>query len=77
MALSTLELLPVAQPAPVGGETSLAAPDKTAYPDLFSGAEALVEAYRLHGYCQASINPLDRSPHESPLVAELDPGAYG
>ncbi len=77
MALSTLKLLPVGEPEPVGRETGVAAPDKTAHPDLSSGAEALVEAYRLHGYCQASINPLRRSSHESPLVAELDPGAYG
>src|SRR2546430_17006759 len=77
MALSTLKLLPVAEPEPVGRETSVAAPDKTAHPDLSSGAQALVEAYRLHGYCQASINPLRRSSHDSPLVAELDPRAYG
>src|SRR6202795_441829 len=77
MELSTLKLAPVADPEPTGRETSVAAPDKTAYPDLSSGAQALVEAYRLHGYCQASINPLHGSPHESPLVAELDPGAYG
>ena len=77
MALSTLKLLPVAEPEPVGRETSVAAPDKTAHPDLSNGAQALIEAYRLHGYCQASINPLRRSSHESPLVAELDPRAYG
>ena len=77
MELSTLKLAPVADPEPTGRETSVAAPDKTAYPDLSSGAQALIEAYRLHGYCQASINPLHSYPLESPLVAELDPGAYG
>src|SRR5256714_2080834 len=77
MALSTLKLLPVAEPEPVGRETSVPAPDKTAHPDFSSGAQALTEAYRLHAYCQASINPLRRSSHESPLVAELDPRASG
>ena len=72
MALSTLKLSPVAGPEPVGREISVAAPDPTAYPDFSSGAQALIEAYRLHGYCQASINPLHSSPLESPLVAELE-----
>ena len=77
MALSTLQLSPVAEPEPVGREISVAAPGQTAYPDFSSGAQALIEAYRLHGYYQASIDPLHSSPLESPLVAELDPGAYG
>src|ERR1700738_1532987 len=77
MEISTRKLSPAAQQDPLVRETAVAAPDKTAYPDFSSGAQALIEAYRLHGYCQASINPLHSSPLESPLVAELDPGAYG
>jgi 2-oxoglutarate dehydrogenase E1 component len=55
----------------------IAPPDKAAYPEFSSGAQALIEAYRLHGYHKASINPMHGSPVEPPLVADLDPGAYG
>jgi 2-oxoglutarate dehydrogenase E1 component len=77
MELSSRKFSPVAAPEPIAREIAVTAPDKTAYPDFSSGAQALIDAYRLQGYRGASIDPLlDLSP-ESPLVAGLDPAAYG
>jgi 2-oxoglutarate dehydrogenase E1 component len=40
-------------------------------------AQAYVEAYRLHGYLRASINPLMNGVASRRQVAELDPARYG
>src|SRR3977135_1957604 len=77
MEISTRKLSPAAQQDPLVRKPTVAAPAKTAYPDFSSGAQALIEAYRLHGYGQASIDPLGNSSSELPLVAELDPAGYG
>src|SRR5437763_16305707 len=51
-------------------------PIETASPDLAHPLEALVAAYRTHGYRAAAIDPFgDRTdPYE---VSELDPRKYG
>jgi 2-oxoglutarate dehydrogenase E1 component len=77
MELSVRKLSPVAQSEMIGRQTTNAPRDEAAYQGFSSGAQALIEGYRLHGYCQASINPLERSPFDSSLIAELDPKAYG
>jgi 2-oxoglutarate dehydrogenase E1 component len=54
-----------------------AALDKATSREFSSAARGLIEAYRLHGYHKASINPIHGNPVEPPLVADLDPAAYG
>jgi 2-oxoglutarate dehydrogenase E1 component len=68
---------PVAQSEAIAPRTANAPRDEIAYHAFPGGAQVLVEGYRLHGYCQASVNPLDLSPFDLSLVAELDPKAYG
>jgi 2-oxoglutarate dehydrogenase E1 component len=40
-------------------------------------AEALIAAYRMHGFRSASLDPLLVPPVDPPSLAELDPRAYG
>ena len=77
MKQSLRKLAPVAQSEAVGRRTANAPRDETAHHGFPSGAQVIVESYRLHGYCHASVNPLDRNPFDLSLVAELDPKAYG
>lgn len=50
---------------------------EAAYQDLAYAAQALVEAYRLHGYRAAAIDPLADRPPDVSRIAELDPRRYG
>src|SRR5436309_4710938 len=77
MEVTIRKLLPLARSETIEHQSTTAPRDETAYLGFSGGAQALVEAYRLHGYCQASINPLDRRPFDASLIAELDPGVYG
>ena len=45
--------------------------------EFSAGAQALVEAYRVHGYHRASINPLETDFVDSSPMAALDPRTYG
>src|SRR5438128_3874693 len=74
----TIRKLPALERSETIERQSTTAPrDEIAYLGFSGGAQALVEAYRAHGYCQASINPLDTRPFDASLIAELDPGVYG
>ena len=71
------KLSPVAEAEPNVRRITTLAPAKTVHHDFSAGAEALIEAYRLHGYYRASIDPLDRGPGDLSLIAELHPRTYG
>src|SRR5262249_58392428 len=70
VSVSTVDLNPQVRPeiTPVRPEPAR---------DLAAGTLALIEGYRRYGYRRASINPLDASPRDLSLLAELDPRAYG
>ena len=57
-------------------ETSVAPPE-TAAPDFAYGAEALIAAYRTHGYRAAAINPLEEPALPASRIAELQPRNHG
>ncbi len=71
------KLSPVPQSQTIARQRTALPRDETSLHDFYSGAQALIEGYRLHGYCRASINPLDSGPGDSSVIAELDPRAYG
>ena len=57
-------------------ETSVG-PAETASPDFAYGAEALIAAYRTHGYRAAAINPLEELALPASRIAELQPRNHG
>src|ERR1700751_1646779 len=54
-----------------------APPAGTASPDFTYAAEALIAAYRTHGYRAAAIDPLEEPALPASRIAELQPHRYG